>query len=434
MDYFDDFGDDEFYFPSYSPVEVQQRAAVQSRCNCLDPRCCFRTNDATEEFVDPMLEAMPDVWHEYAAKTTDIKEFEALVLQDLEVDTAENDLDRPSWMSLGGLATKAFSYLVKLLDNVGFPIPTTLRNAIAHRVLSTGLPGGGDESDFENLSEIELPLPGLRPEKIRKLTREVSNLEGCAKRICMHLHKNISDWRDKVNNHYAGIITESNKFKSKEKKTIVLLTLQREYLMRFLKDLELELCTEDPDALGEEVNVSRSISSETIKYRGPSTLDNILLILFCNDPGLVLRAKLDIASHEETRFQYSNDQIERTLLRILSLVAATGEEFLFFASGTLERAKHSSAGPRCLCGLGLPDLPAVTYHQGCKFRKWIEDIGLVSNGNRPLYARASFSWKNVLVQGLPTDSGLMKNRYTLTPRTPGPSTATSADQATFRPP
>lgn len=211
--------------------------------------------------------------------------------------------------------------------------------------------------------------------------------------------------------------------------------------MRCLRESELTLCVEKPTSVVEAVDLNRSMEScDTIKYKGPSTLDSILVVLFCNDPGIVLKAKLDLASPDETRFQYSGDQIERTLIRLLNLLDATGEEFIYFASGTLDRVRRTSVGPRCLCGLGLSDLPAIPIHRGCRFRQWIEDISLISNGNRPLYTyvRGSFSWKAVAVQSL--NGGTFETRVRCGASTfveQGTSMSTSGDvtrKTAFEPP
>lgn len=92
------------------------------------------------------------------------------------------------------------------------------------------------------------------------------------------------------------------RFKSSDKKTVVTLTLQREYLARYLRNIEFDLCVKTSTAVGESEELNRSIStSDATNFRRASTVDDLLVVLFCDDPNLVLQSTLSFASDESTR-------------------------------------------------------------------------------------------------------------------------------------
>lgn len=262
-----------------------------------------------------------------------------------------------------------------------------------------GLIGGAPDdedksSEFEGLkiprviADIAIPGPGFRPAAIRSLRTEISALEDevCSNFGLAKLDNAKDYFENKVKPKWDNLVSRA-RFKSDEKKLIIILTVQAKWLSEYLiSKLGANL----------EATHNRSLSDETnLRIKGPSTLSSLFGMLFSEDPAFIAHCKLNLLSESEDTLSGGRDNqaIYKLFLRICKACAFTPQELIGFSVNIGGLKGKTTVG--CVCGSSGQTLARWVIHE-CRFEKWMCRIGLASNVNGRLSVSARVDWDEII--------------------------------------
>uniref|UniRef100_A0A1Y1N8H8 Uncharacterized protein n=1 Tax=Photinus pyralis TaxID=7054 RepID=A0A1Y1N8H8_PHOPY len=284
-----------------------------------------------------------------------------------------------------------------------------------------------------SVREIEMPVFGLRPERIRHLREEVERLTHESINLCRHIGYRYVGWISVCEQQLVRYTVQMRKvFRSPEKRIIAELYLKSLWLKEWLRRLNLRKEVLDSQ-LGPTINpIAREMTPQPDNrqhrrylnertyltrhsYRGSKTFSQLLVLLFGTDSVDIANAKLELlATSDEACMRYSRTQIYTSFLKLCSAAALTMTELLSYSLTVLPSLRGLKSQKICLCGRLDTQMSGWKIHE-CRFERWLIDLGLATRRGPTLSVKDEVNWEQVLKDNDPSTLSIKFDYLDFTP-------------------
>lgn len=262
----------------------------------------------------------------------------------------------------------------------------------------------GSQSDVTNITQkvrvyasiesFDLKVPGLRQQQIQRLSR-LKDLY--LRKLSFYVDEDsylMLNWEVASMRNNSQIVDKTNKLRSKDKVSIITLTIQTDWLrtaLEYIRDIGISVSTitEHNSETTPGLDLHGVYALDELTGSGPRLVKNIVLSVFSNSDFEKAENKLELVLQRNAHKHFSAQKICQTMLRICKAANLSPSEFHAYM-----RHLRDPNIPTCPCGFKGSTQEAWAIH-GCTYEAWVIRIGIAQEIGGYLRFN-SFDWPTVL--------------------------------------